>query len=116
MLFMDIYSLDTPTTLIQQVHTLGSENFTKTYQQNAPLERESYLIKYDTALLTVGRRGSRHRRRRGDERAKAEEGETKAHGFRSMFKSPSQHANIIFLPLDSEKDKRKEERSPSTLH
>jgi hypothetical protein len=39
-----------------------------------------------------------------------------------MFKSPSQHANIIFLsivlflPLDSEKDKRKEERSPSTLH
>lgn len=55
-LFTDIYSLDTPTTLIQQVHTLGSENFTKTYQRNAPLPRESYLVKYDTALLTFENR------------------------------------------------------------
>lgn len=50
-LFIDIYSLDTPTTLIQQIHTLGSQSFTKTYGKTALLDRESYLIKYDTALL-----------------------------------------------------------------
>ena len=51
LLFADIYSLDTPTTLIQQVYTLGSKNFTKTYRRAAPLHQESYLVKYDSALL-----------------------------------------------------------------
>jgi beta-phosphoglucomutase-like phosphatase (HAD superfamily) len=48
----DIYSLDTPTTRIQQTHTLGSANFAAAYGQPAPLERESYLQRYDLVLLS----------------------------------------------------------------
>lgn len=48
----DIYSLDTPTTRIQQVHTLGSEGFAKTYDMPAPFESESALLVYDVPLLS----------------------------------------------------------------
>lgn len=52
MLLSDIYSLETPTTRIQQAFTLGSEHFAKTYQQVAPHSSLSYLLEYDTALLS----------------------------------------------------------------
>ncbi|MBI5931345.1 MAG: hypothetical protein HY862_18705 [Chloroflexi bacterium] len=48
----DIYSLDTPTTRIQQVHTLGSEGFAKTYDISAPFESESALLVHDVPLLS----------------------------------------------------------------
>lgn len=52
-LFDDIYDINTPTTRIQQTHTLGSENFAKTYGQPAPFACQSYLLKYDRALLSA---------------------------------------------------------------
>lgn len=48
----DIYSMDTPTTRIQQVHTLGSEGFAKTYGADAPFESDSALLVHDVALLS----------------------------------------------------------------
>jgi hypothetical protein len=51
-LLSDTNSLETPTTLIQQVHTLGSRHFAATYRQPAPIERESYLQRFDTPLLS----------------------------------------------------------------
>ncbi|GIK62864.1 MAG: hypothetical protein BroJett018_06580 [Chloroflexota bacterium] len=48
----DIYSLDTPTTRIQQVHTLGSDGFARTYGLPAPFETESTLLVYDVPLLS----------------------------------------------------------------
>lgn len=48
----DIYSLDTPTTRIQQVHTLGSEGFARTYGMPAPFESDSTLLVYDVPLLS----------------------------------------------------------------
>ncbi len=48
----DIYSLDTPTTRIQQVHTLGSDGFSQTYDMPAPFESESTLLVYDVPLLS----------------------------------------------------------------
>jgi hypothetical protein len=53
-LFEDIYSIDTPTTRIQQAHTLGSHNFAQTYGQPAPLAiEESYLKTHDVPLLSA---------------------------------------------------------------
>ncbi|CAG0953645.1 hypothetical protein ANRL2_00292 [Anaerolineae bacterium] len=48
----DIYSLDTPTTRIQQAHTLGSDGFSQTYDMPAPFESESALLVYDVPLLS----------------------------------------------------------------
>jgi hypothetical protein len=49
----DVYNvLDTPTTRVFQTHTLGSERFAATYGQPAPFESASYLLRYDTALLS----------------------------------------------------------------
>ncbi|NDJ85165.1 MAG: hypothetical protein GYB66_04710 [Chloroflexi bacterium] len=50
-LFNDIYDIQTPTTRIQQVHTLGSTAFEETYAEPAPFACESYLVTHDTALL-----------------------------------------------------------------
>ncbi len=51
-LLRDVHSLDTPTTRVFQTHTLGSERFRAAYGEPAPLERESYLARYDLPLLT----------------------------------------------------------------
>ncbi|PJF43764.1 MAG: hypothetical protein CUN55_07410 [Phototrophicales bacterium] len=50
-LFADIFSIETPTTRIQQCHTLGHQRFFETYGITAPFEAESYLIVHDTPLL-----------------------------------------------------------------
>ena len=51
-LFNDIYALDTPTTRIQQIHTIGSQYFEQTYQETALFSCQSYLMDYDTPLLS----------------------------------------------------------------
>lgn len=56
-LFADIFALDTPTTRIQQTHTLGNERYFETYQLPTPFESPSYLLKYDTPLLRPVMRG-----------------------------------------------------------
>lgn len=54
LLLEDVYSIETPTTQVQQTHTLGSTKFKLIYGQDAPLVvEESYLLKYDTPLLTA---------------------------------------------------------------
>lgn len=50
-LLTDVFSLDTPTTRLQQGFTLGHEHFVTTYQQAAPHTSPSYLLDYDTPLL-----------------------------------------------------------------
>ncbi len=52
-LFADIFSLDTPTTRIQQTHTLGHQRFFETYGFSAPFETQSYLMEYDQPLLSA---------------------------------------------------------------
>ncbi len=55
-LFDDIFDIRTPTTSVQQVHTLGSQNFAHTYGIVASFDCESYLMRYDQPLLSdVGR-------------------------------------------------------------
>lgn len=51
-LFEDIFGLDTPTTRIQQTHTLGHQRYFETYGVSAPFEGDSYLIEYDRPLLS----------------------------------------------------------------
>lgn len=51
-LFADIFSIDTPTTHVQQTFTLGHERFKTTYGIDAPFESESYLLKHDAPLLS----------------------------------------------------------------
>lgn len=48
--------LGTPTTRIFQTHTLGSARFADTYGHPAPFESESYLTRYDGALLSEASR------------------------------------------------------------
>ncbi len=56
-LLADVYDvLHTPTTLIFQTHTLGSERFAATYGTAAPFESESYLAAYDVPLLSAANR------------------------------------------------------------
>jgi hypothetical protein len=47
----DVYDMRTPTTAIFQAHTIGHERFQQTYGYAPQLERESYLLTHDTALL-----------------------------------------------------------------
>ena len=55
-LFNDIFDVNTPTTRVQQVHTLGHERFLQTYGMVAPFESESYLLVHDTPLLSTENR------------------------------------------------------------
>ncbi|MCI0711433.1 MAG: hypothetical protein L0154_14865 [Chloroflexi bacterium] len=49
----DVYDMKTPTTAIFQAHTIGHERFRQTYGYAPQLERESYLLTHDTALLNA---------------------------------------------------------------
>lgn len=51
-LFEDIFSLDTPTTRIQQTHTLGHQRYFETYGVSAPYEDANYLMVHDRPLLS----------------------------------------------------------------
>lgn len=55
-LFMDIYSVNTPTTRVQQTFTLGHRRFEQTYGLPAPFESESYLLQHDQPLLSAEKR------------------------------------------------------------
>jgi hypothetical protein len=55
-LFADIYSIETPTTRVQQTFTLGHERFQHTYGFSAPFESESYLLTHDKPHLTAENR------------------------------------------------------------
>lgn len=51
-LFSDIYDIQNPVTRLQQAHTLGELRFASAYGQAAPRVCESYLIQYDTPLIS----------------------------------------------------------------
>ena len=56
-LFDNVFSINTPTTRIQQVHTLGNERYFQAYQLTAPFESPSYLLRDDKPHLRPVMRG-----------------------------------------------------------